>query len=67
MDLVPADFSSGKAAHCFLNTLVKGDIFQGIKPLAPRTWLVDKSKETQLRELTCKLSTALKREVRSVK
>lgn len=53
--------------RCFLNTLVKGDAFQGIEPLAPRMWLVDKSKETQLRELTCNLSTALKREARSVK
>lgn len=67
MGLVPADFSCGKAVRCFLNTLVKGDAFQGIEPLAPRMWLVDKSKETQLRELTCNLSTALKREARSVK
>lgn len=41
-DLFPADFSSGKAAHCFLNTLVKGDTFQGIDPLVQSTCLVDK-------------------------
>lgn len=42
MDLFPADSSSGKAAHCFLNTLVKGDTFQGIDPLVQSTCLVDK-------------------------
>lgn len=42
MNLFPANSSSGKAAHCFLNTLVKGDTFQGIDPLVQSTCLVDK-------------------------
>lgn len=66
-NLFPAVFSSGKAAHCFLNTLVKGHTFQGIDPFVQSTCLVDKSKETQLRELPCNLSMGLMCEARSVK